>query len=114
MPDIQDTQNEEASRKPAILAGLLTPEQLAQEMGVTVRTVQRWHFQRQGPPRVVIGRQIYYRIESVKAWLAAREEPEARATGRGRQGKKFSARTSSVFADRDHVSPLAAARRGND
>jgi predicted DNA-binding transcriptional regulator AlpA len=62
-----------------ILIGLLTPEQLAQQLGVTTRTLSRWEVQRIGPPRVVIGRQIFYRIASVDAWLVSREQRRARA-----------------------------------
>jgi predicted DNA-binding transcriptional regulator AlpA len=58
--------------------GLLLPEQLATHLGVTTRTLQRWEVQRMGPPRVVIGRQIFYRITSVDAWLESREKRRSR------------------------------------
>jgi hypothetical protein len=61
------------------LIGLLKPEQLAEQLNVTKRTLQRWEVERIGPPRVVIGRQIFYRIASVDAWLISREQRRGRA-----------------------------------
>ena len=59
----------------SLLAGEYdTPEQLAAELGISVRTLHRWHTARQGPPRVVLGRTIFYRRSSVLAWIASREE----------------------------------------
>ena len=66
-----------------LLAGeYVTPEQLAVELGISVRTLHRWHTARQGPPRVVLGRVIFYRRSSVLAWLVSREETPTR---RGRR-----------------------------
>ena len=58
--------------------GLLTPEQLATYLGVTTRTLQRWEVHRMGPPRVVIGRQVFYRAASVDEWLQSRERRRGR------------------------------------
>jgi DNA-binding transcriptional MerR regulator len=55
------------------LFGLLTPQQLAEQLGVTVRTLQLWQVKRTGPPVVQAGRQVYYRVTSVEARLALRE-----------------------------------------
>src|SRR5215469_4106523 len=63
----------------SILAELLTPEDLALELGVTDRTIGRWHRRRIGPRRVQIGRKVYYRRESVIAWVASCEHAEPRA-----------------------------------
>ena len=51
-----------------------TPEQLAQQLGISVRTLLRWHAMREGPPRVTQGRLVLYRIAAVQAWLASREQ----------------------------------------
>jgi DNA-binding transcriptional MerR regulator len=64
---------------PTLLIGLLKPEQLAEQLNVTTRTLQRWETERIGPPRVVVGRQIFYRIASVDAWLISREQRRGRA-----------------------------------
>jgi predicted DNA-binding transcriptional regulator AlpA len=69
------TQAIAASRETTnIIIEYLEPEQLAHQLGVTRRTLYRWHLLRVGPPRTVIGRTILYRRASVAAWLAAREE----------------------------------------
>jgi hypothetical protein len=64
----------------SILAGYIAPEQLARELGVSERTLARWHAARLGPPRVTIGRRPYYRLTSVAEWIALQEEkpPERR------------------------------------
>jgi hypothetical protein len=58
----------------ALLEGYVTPEQLAKQLGVTLRTLRRWEVKRIAPPRTVIERQIFYKIASVKAWLESREQ----------------------------------------
>lgn len=48
----------------------LTVEQLAEQLGVTTRTVRRWQTLRVGPPRLKCGpRRVLYKVEDVKAWL---------------------------------------------
>ncbi|MGH8337201.1 MAG: helix-turn-helix domain-containing protein [Gammaproteobacteria bacterium] len=79
MPEIQGPESQEANRPSSILAGYLTPKDLAQALGVSERTVARWHRFREGPPRVEIGRKVFYRLESVNAWIASCERSEARA-----------------------------------
>ena len=59
------------------------PEQeLADELGRTVRTLQRWRSERTGPPFIRLGRQILYRREAVREWLKSLEQEQPRA-GRG-------------------------------
>ncbi len=57
-----------------LLQGYLTPQQLAEQLKVTRRTLSRWEVQRLGPPRVVVGRQIFYKLTTVLAWLESREQ----------------------------------------
>ena len=52
---------------------ILTPTELAERLGVSARTLSRWHLLRKGPPRVQVGRLITYRIEAVERWLQANE-----------------------------------------
>jgi RNA polymerase alpha subunit/helix-turn-helix protein len=72
-----------------VLNGYLTPPELAAQLGVCQRTLARWHRDRTGPPRSVVGRRILYRTESVTAWLAKREknfdEESRTAVRRGRR-----------------------------
>ena len=79
MPELENPETKPTDQISSILAGYLTPKNLAQALGVSERTVARWHRFREGPPRVEIGRKVFYRLESVNAWIASCERPEARA-----------------------------------
>ena len=61
-------------RAGTILAEYMTPDQLARELGICKRTLDRWHARRSGPPRVTVGRRPLYRREAVTQWLRRREE----------------------------------------
>lgn len=65
---------------PALLADFYTQPQLAAELGVTKRTLQRWEELREGPPMIQVGRRTrLYNRESVRLWLMAREpKPKSR------------------------------------
>ena len=54
----------------------IDPE-LSRDLGISKRTLGRWHRQRIGPPRTVIGRTILYRRTAVQEWLRSREERKA-------------------------------------
>lgn len=56
-----------------ILDGYIAEAEYAKQRGVSVRTCQRDRQLRQSPPYMVIGNQVYYRIEAIRAWLRARE-----------------------------------------
>ena len=83
MPELENPEAKQSDQVSSILAGYLKPKDLAQALGVSQRTIARWHHFREGPPRVEIGRKDYYRLESVSAWIASCERPEPRA-GRAR------------------------------
>lgn len=63
----------------ALLDNYLTKAQAAAELGITDRTLNRWHTDRIGPPRTKIGSRVYYRKDSVAEWLRNREVTPARA-----------------------------------
>ncbi len=63
---------------PPMLEGYLPENEYARQRGVSVRTCQRDRALRQSPPYVVIGRQVYYRIEAVREWLVSRESNATR------------------------------------
>ena len=74
-----------------LLCEYLTPDQLASQLGVSERTLSRWHTQRLGPPRCAIGKLILYRVDAVREWMAEREAipapcstPRRHRHGRGR------------------------------
>jgi transcriptional regulator with XRE-family HTH domain len=66
-----DPQDKPASR--LVLEGYLRREELAEQFGLSPRTIDRWEALRMGPPRVSVGRTILYNIHSVRDWLLSRE-----------------------------------------
>ncbi len=80
VPDIHRTDN--------LLEGYLTPRDLAKQLGVSLRTLSRWHAQRTGPRRVTNGRLILYRATSVRDWLDARESQATRPERKARELRK--------------------------
>lgn len=51
----------------------MTDRDLAELLGLSPSTLQRWHRQRKGPPRIKIGRRAFYRKKAVDAWLLQQE-----------------------------------------
>ena len=70
-----------------LLEGYVNREQLAKELGKTLRTIDRWERRRIGPPRVVIGRMILYRREAVREWLLSQEQQRGKDARPGHNGK---------------------------
>jgi hypothetical protein len=54
-------------------AEILNEKQTATELGVKVATLRIWSARRKGPPRIKVGRKLFYRRETLLAWLASRE-----------------------------------------
>ena len=71
--------------KTQLLEGYLRPEEMAKQIGVSPRTLSRWQVRRIGPPRIKIGKTIFYRTSAVLAWLESREKI-APASSRSRYG----------------------------
>ncbi len=115
MPEIQSSESQETDRLSSILAGYLTQKDLAQALGVPERTIARWHHFREGPPRVEFGRKVFYRLESVSAWIASCERPEPRA-GRRRRARLRAVDLSRVpvAMQRNDVGPLAGTSGGHN
>ena len=57
-----------------LLDSYLTKRDLAQQIGKTERTLDRWASLRIGPPRTLIGKSVFYQVDDVKAWLKAQRE----------------------------------------
>jgi hypothetical protein len=54
---------------------------LAAVLGVTERTLSRWHAKRIGPPKITIGKTVLFDLGKLPDWLASREaQPLARNT----------------------------------
>jgi hypothetical protein len=82
------TANTSTLAAPLIGGESIKPDDLARELGVSPRTVARWHALREGPPRCVQGRLILYRRAAVTAWLAEREQSQSRTTITRRRGRR--------------------------
>ena len=52
---------------------LWTEDELAEQIGVPIKSLQRWRSYGGGPAFVKIGRSVRYRPASVEAWLLERE-----------------------------------------
>ena len=74
----------------AVLDGYLSREALAEQLGKSVRTIDRWETRRAGPPRVLLGKTIFYRLESVRAWLLSCEEQRGEPRRRRRKAAQQS------------------------
>lgn len=67
-----------------VLEGYLRREELAEQFGLSPRTIDRWEALRKGPPRVCIGRTILYNVQSVREWLLSRERQATTVKRRAR------------------------------
>lgn len=60
---------------------LIERQAAAEALGVSARTIDRWHLLRSGPPRIKIGNKIFYRPEAIQEWLARHETVGPRDRG---------------------------------
>jgi excisionase family DNA binding protein len=49
---------------------LLTEEDVARQLHISVASLRRWRLERRGPPFIKVGSLVRYRPEEVEAWLA--------------------------------------------
>ncbi len=57
-----------------ILSDYFTPTELAAELGISSRTLERWRRLRETPPETKIGIRVFYRKNAVQAWIRSREQ----------------------------------------
>jgi len=50
----------------------------AKILGVSPRTLDRWHLLRIGPPRCLLGGQVRYRVEAIAEWVRSCEDAQPR------------------------------------
>ncbi len=62
-----------SSRTRAVIDELIDHRVAARLLGVSTRTLARWHLRSEGPPRISYGRSIKYRGVSIEVWLRGRE-----------------------------------------
>ena len=58
-------------QSPPVPVALLTEEQTAQLLSLSIRTLQAWRLREAGPRFVRAGRAIRYRRSDVDQWIAA-------------------------------------------
>lgn len=61
----------------------MTPGDTANYIGISDRTLSRWHSQRVGPPRIKIGGRVLYRREMVLEWMINNEQAPLRSFSNG-------------------------------
>jgi excisionase family DNA binding protein len=52
-----------------VLDDYLTREQLAEELGITTRTLGLWKARGEAPPATRVGARVYFHKDDVSAWL---------------------------------------------
>jgi excisionase family DNA binding protein len=57
-------------------SALLSPQQLADYLGVPLATVYRWRHESTGPRGIKVGKHVRYRHRDVEAWLETRTDPD--------------------------------------
>lgn len=58
---------------------LMSPQQLADYLGVPVATVYRWRHESTGPRGIKVGKHVRYRRRDVESWLESRTDPDGGA-----------------------------------
>ncbi|MBU9710120.1 helix-turn-helix domain-containing protein [Paenibacillus sp. AK121] len=64
-----------------LLDGMVSRQDLAQQLGLSADTLRRWEAEGDGPASIRVGRRVLYRVSVVNAWLRARER---KAKGAGK------------------------------
>ena len=62
----------------SLLNNYVTREDLARELNVTTRTLDKWAYGRKGPAKIKVGARVYYNRDDVRLWL---ESQRAAAKG---------------------------------
>ena len=76
---------------------LLTEQEVANRLHVSLASIRRWRLERRGPQFIKVGSLVRYRSEDVASWLASlptegappRSETESGADTRYRRGVKL-------------------------
>ena len=62
----------------------MKPADVAKMLGISTRTLHRWHALRYGPARCKIGNIVLYRKSAIESWLTANEVQPTRTFSQGR------------------------------
>lgn len=66
----------------SLAAAFLSKEQVAEILHVSVATLLRWHNMGEGPPRIKVGRKIYYVAGQVEDFMRLQGDSEQRSRRR--------------------------------
>jgi Helix-turn-helix domain len=66
----------------------LTPTELARELKIHERTLARFNAARVGPPRIKIGKKVFYARKSVLHWIESLEQTPPKRYGRSAKVRK--------------------------
>lgn len=85
-----------------LFEGYLTELEYCSQRGISRRTAQRERRMRDGAPHVVIGRQVFYRVQAIREWMLKREIQNDRRKLNVRRGPSQRQRVgqSSINPDR--------------
>ena len=53
------------------MSNLLTEEDVAKRLHVSLASMRRWRLERRGPPFIKVGSLVRYRSEDLESWLAS-------------------------------------------
>ncbi|WP_299166982.1 AlpA family transcriptional regulator [uncultured Arthrobacter sp.] len=56
---------------------LLTPEDLAQRLGMSVAALSQWRYRGVGPKFIKAGKTIRYRVSDVESWMDAQTRQQS-------------------------------------
>lgn len=70
---MQHQTNDTTTPQP-VLSQYLTRKQLAAELGVTVRTISRWRWERKGPPAHRVAGRVLFKRADVMEWIEQQRE----------------------------------------
>ena len=74
----------------SVLDGYISETDLAKQLNRSARTLQRLAARRLGPPRIKVGRLVFYKVDSVRAWHSQQEQPRKAAGSVGTSVRRLS------------------------
>ena len=55
-------------------ADLISEQEFADLIGKSLRTLRRWHVERRGPSRTLLGRSVFYSRKAIENFLRCQEQ----------------------------------------
>lgn len=83
----------------SLIGKLYSTEELAEELGKSVRTVELWRWSGKGPPWIKIGREVAYREEDVVRWMGGLVQGRLTEKGMRRKAAAEAAKKAAAAAE---------------